>query len=480
MTYNPFEKELEELNETDVENLIQRKIGESWYIEFKRDMPILKSGKIDNLKISKSISSFANTKGGWIFWGIESDSKNNPIELRGIDISQFENFEDQISQILNSNISPKPFYHFKKIPLQNDKFIFIIKVEESPTPPYITSQGVIYQRENNESKPIKDRYIIEKLNEKTEKYYEAIERFSTFDLGETKGQSESNQTFLELYLFPLPFNHFQFKDFYRAEFFRKIAKRFYENVEFTIELEKEESVTVPLNINFNSIYSSEGSLIVRPLTDKNLIYKSTTAELFRNGGLKFLIPLYEFDSKSIPDNYQDSKCLEYILNKFTPHETKDVLELGLPFNSPPRRTERTVRNNSDFENHIKFIDGLELILTILIITNKYKSILEDSKFDFENKIGFRAKITDCWRKFIFFDSDEYLEKLKLYNIPLVPKSDIEIPEFKSRNGYSVDLSKEYSSFLIARFILEGIGLPEAESLNFNDIIISAFKKVQKK
>ena len=94
--------------------------------------------------------------------------------------------------------------------MDTSEIVFIIQVEESPTPPYINCQGIIYQRENNESKPIKERYIIEKLNEKTLNYYNSIERFSVFDLGITKGQSKSQQSFLELYLFPQPFDNFRF------------------------------------------------------------------------------------------------------------------------------------------------------------------------------------------------------------------------------------------------------------------------------
>jgi hypothetical protein len=59
----------------------------------------------------------------------------------------------------------------------------------------------------------------------------------------------------------------------------------------------------------------------------------------------------------------------------------------------------------------------------------YKSALEVNNLNFQ-RIGFRAKITDCWRKFVFFDNDDYFDKLKLYNIPLFPKSEIEITNLK--------------------------------------------------
>ncbi|WP_233901234.1 helix-turn-helix domain-containing protein [Tenacibaculum piscium] len=478
MNYNPFnKKDVSELSIEDIKTLIENEIGEGWYIEYKREVPKLKGGKLDNIKIAKSISSFANTKGGWIFWGIDSDDKNKPTTINGFDISTYRNFEDQISQIINANISPKPYYHFKKINLENGNIILVIKVDESPTPPYITSQGIIYQRENNESKPIKDRYIIEKLNEKTNNYFEAIERFSTFDLQETKGQSEWNQTYLELYLFPTPFDNFTFKEFYTSEFFKKVSLRFYQNV----DINKADSI-IPLNLGFNSIYSSEGSLIIRPLKEENLIYKSTTVELFENGNLKFLIPLYEFDSRNIPERFENSDTLNYLLDKYSPNETVEQTSFNT-FGMPPINKDLppiTRRKETDFVNHIKFIDGMELILNILIIVSKYKAVLDDNEFDFETKIGFRAKITDCWRKFVFFDNDDYLEKLKIYNIPLSPKSEIEIPDFKNGNAYSTKISEEGAYFKIAKFILEGIGLPDSQTIDFSEIIKKGLERFEVK
>lgn len=474
MRYNPFnKKDISELQIEDLKSLLKNEIGEGWYIEYKREAPKLKSKKLDNIKIAKSISSFANTKGGWIFWGIESDDKNKPISLNGFDISEYRNFEDQVSQIINSNISPKPYYHFKKVDLDNGNVILIIKIDESPTPPYITSQGIIYQRENNESKPIKDRYIIEKLNEKTNEYYEAIERFSNFNLTETKGQSEGNQTYLELYLFPIPFDNFTFKNFYTSDFFKNVALRFYQNVDIDLNIGNINRV-IPLNLGFNSIYSSEGSLIIRPLKENNLIYKSTTVELFENGNLKFLIPLNEFDTKNIPKRYKNSNTINYLLDKYSPYETvEEPFYEGLGMPEPPQNKKLppvTRRRETDFVNHIKFIDGMDLILSILIIVSKYKAVLRDNEFDFESKIGFRAKITDCWRKFIFFDNEDYLEKLKLYNIPLSPKNEIEIPDFKNGNFYSTRFSENGAYFQIAKFILEGIGLPDSQSIYFSEIL----------
>jgi len=285
-------------------------------------------------------------------------------------------------------------------------------------------------------------------------------------LGETKGQADSNQSFLELYLFPLPFDGFSFENFYDFEFFKTTAIKFYESVDCDSGFNKDRK-SVSLNLGFNSIYSAERSLIIRPLNERNLIYKSTTVELFDNGNLKFTIPIYDFDSNNIPDYYKDSKSLEYILNKFSPFEydfgnrSGDMVEKLPPV---------TRRKKTDFVNHIRIIDGAEFIYEILIIISKYKAVLEGNNFDFSSKIGFRARITNAWRKFVFFDGDSYLENIKLFNLPISPKAKIEVPSFGDGDCYVIDLKEENAFFMVSKFILEGIGLPNSNAIDFKDIL----------
>lgn len=474
-TYSPFDKEIDDLDESELNKLIEKSISEGWYVEYKADLP-KKSGKLDQSKIVKTISAFANTKGGWLFYGILTDEKNVAKALPGINISEYKNIADQISQVISGNITPKPIFHIKVVKLgQTDNYIIIIRIEESPIPPYITSQGIIYQRENNENNPIKDRYILERLAEKTDLYYSSIDNFCKIKYGETKGQSESNQSYLELYLFPLPFNDFRFKDFYSSDFFKLVAARFYQSVSCTFK-DNEGEVNLSLNLGFNSIYSSEKSLVIRPLKDNNLIYKTTTAELFINGGFKFLIPLYEFDIQNVPPHFENSKVIDYLLDRYSPNETTYETDyfFGNHSNNPPR--EILKRKDTDFVRHIKMIDGAELIYVLMVITSIYKAILEDSGFDLKTDIGFRAQLTSIWRKFVFFDNEDYLDKIKLFNLPIAPKDNLEIPRFAKGNFYVLNLDEEYSFFTIAKIILEGIGLPDSSSIKFSNIIHDGVKR----
>jgi len=468
--YTPFEKDLDALTESDLEKLIENKIAEGWYIEYKSRVPGEKN-EFDRVKIAKSISSFANTKGGWIFWGIDC-ADNFPTQLSGIDTSTHRNFQDTLSQIIASNISPKPIYHFKEVSLASGSIIFVILVEESPLPPYITSQGVIYQRENNESKPIKDRYVIEKLNERAKDYINSIENFSQFDLGQTRGQTESNQSFLELYLFPKPFNSFRLKKFHESQFFKDVATRFYQSVDFQFSTTEK---MVPMSLLFNSIYNTGHSLIIRALNDSNLIYKGTTAELFFNGNLKFTFAVNSFQTNNIPEHYQDSQIANYLLDKYTPFETVEEFS---PFPHLRHIEPNTVtrRKLTDFASHVEFIDGFDLIMVITILLEKYKAVLQDNNFEMSADIGMRARVTNTWRKFVFFDNENYLEKIKLFNIPIIPKNEIEMPEFRNGNSFNIQLNEKSMSVLIAHLILEKIGLPDSSSIKLGDIFEKGLRR----
>ena len=54
-TYNPFSKEIDQLDSGDLEKL--RQVHEGWYVEYKAELPKAKA-------IAKAISAFANTYGG--------------------------------------------------------------------------------------------------------------------------------------------------------------------------------------------------------------------------------------------------------------------------------------------------------------------------------------------------------------------------------------------------------------------------------
>jgi predicted HTH transcriptional regulator len=68
--YSPFQKDFVQLDASDLTAL--RTVAEGWYVEYKREVPNASS-------IAKSVSAFANTYGGWLFYGIEEKSRDEPV-----------------------------------------------------------------------------------------------------------------------------------------------------------------------------------------------------------------------------------------------------------------------------------------------------------------------------------------------------------------------------------------------------------------
>jgi len=479
MEYNPFNKDLEKLTEEDLQILLKNTIAESWFVEYKSALP-MRGDKLDHIRITKPTCAFSNTRGGWIFYGIKANDRNNePTEICGIEYKEFGNLSDRISQIVTAHISPTPFVHSKSIPLANGKIVFVVQVNVGPTPPYITSEGVIYQREDNHNNPIKDRYMIERLSEKTEKYYKSIDRFCRDEYAETKGQADNPSPFLEMYLFPLPFGEFRFENFYSSEFFNMVATTFYSDNLFHVHLKKDEmEFDAQLNLGFNSVYTSHNSIIIRPIAEQNMAFKGTTVELFRNGGLKFVRPIYEFSIENVPERYKNSYLIDYLLNKYSPYEKRTGYNYWPGGDSNEYEYEE--RKRTDFVSNVKMMDGVEILLSVAIIISKYKILFTSSNLDHYKNIGFRARLENIWRKFIFFDHPEYLEKIKIFNIPLTPKDRVEIPLFANGYHYDLDLESDTSWIIIAKLILDGVGLPDASSIKYEDILTDAFRRFEVK
>ena len=68
MLYRPFADNLSEVSPEDLGRL--RDVHEGWYVEYKQQL-------IGNRELAKSLSSFSNQYGGWLFLGVKEDSKDH-------------------------------------------------------------------------------------------------------------------------------------------------------------------------------------------------------------------------------------------------------------------------------------------------------------------------------------------------------------------------------------------------------------------
>jgi hypothetical protein len=458
MEYSPFEKSIEDLDEFELQKLVAKEVTEGWYIEYKVDLP-------SATKVAKSIASFANTRGGYYIIGVKTD-QNKASEITGINSNTKVNLEDQLSRMISSNISPCPFFKVKTVILGSNSKVIVVMVEEGLTPPYITSQGIIYQRENNESIPVRDRHILERFSEKTESYQKRIDKFCRFDYSVSKAQSERRESFLEVFLFPIPFNIARFaEEFHTSSFFKRVADSFFDGTSFKFTLDGYEK-SINLTLNFNAIQASTTHILIRPIHEHNIIDKGIAAELHANGAFKFTFPMREFSVRNPPSYYQDSNALNHILDIHCPIQTvkKTGGQFGLRGSmNDLYEYEEEERKNNDFRMFTHVIDGVEVYLYILMFLSFYKTIIGDKNPLFAGNFGLRARATNLWRKFLFFDDESYLESVKKFNIPININDDVEIPSFIRGKYFTVDINE---NFLIPEEILEGIGLPDPATLNF--------------
>jgi len=126
--------------------LLDNDNGESFFFEFKED-------GVRNEQLHKEISAFANTYGGYILLGI-TDKKN---------VSGCAKWtEERIHNVIYNNITPTPDFDVRQFQIDGNT-VFVIKIEEGSMPPYITSDGKIFERVSSSSMPIRDSAKLSQL-----------------------------------------------------------------------------------------------------------------------------------------------------------------------------------------------------------------------------------------------------------------------------------------------------------------------------
>lgn len=136
----------DKLNFSDILELLDRSDDETFFFEFKSD-------DARNQTLHKEISAFANTYGGYILLGISDDKTISGCKAWN---------EQRIHNVIYNGISPTPIFDVKKL-VSDGKTVFVIKIEEGPMPPYITTDGKMYERVSSGSILVKDSAKLSQL-----------------------------------------------------------------------------------------------------------------------------------------------------------------------------------------------------------------------------------------------------------------------------------------------------------------------------
>ena len=152
-------KDWTDLTGKDIEDFLSSsETEESFFFEFKDD-------RVSTEKLIKEISAFSNTYGGYIFLGV-SDNK-------AVDGCTTWN-EQRIQTTIHDSLTPTPSFDIKKLTCA-DKTIYLIRVDEGPEPPYITSQGKIYERLSSGSCVVNNSVRLAQMFDKQERQIARME-----------------------------------------------------------------------------------------------------------------------------------------------------------------------------------------------------------------------------------------------------------------------------------------------------------------
>lgn len=144
--YNPFTKPLEELTHSDIEAFCKSGVAENIYLDYKQEI------KAD--KLSQSIASFANTKGGLLLIGVSED-KTTKLPDKWDGIVDSGTLSETLNQII-ANVTPIPTCRYVIVAHKSKGKAFVVIVtEEGASAPYFTvHKPVVYVRTGDISTPI--------------------------------------------------------------------------------------------------------------------------------------------------------------------------------------------------------------------------------------------------------------------------------------------------------------------------------------
>ena len=164
MPYTPFDKNLADISPDDLATLTN--VYEGWYVEYK-------SRLINNRALAKSLSSFANQYGGWLFLGIVEDGGSHAAKsFPGIPNCQVPSGLESLKNASKDLLRPFVFYEtrvfsgpIESVGLQQGRSIIVVRIPEGPNTPYVHNDGRVYRRiaDSSDPRPETDRATLDLL-----------------------------------------------------------------------------------------------------------------------------------------------------------------------------------------------------------------------------------------------------------------------------------------------------------------------------
>ena len=384
-SFNPFLVGIRELQAADLCRL--KDVAEGWHVEYKAVVPDAKS-------IAKSISSFANQYGGWLFFGIaaKSGGDNTPSSYPGVPLADWPQLQERISSAVTAHLSHAPSFEVRAIQgpvpdiqLPANRAVVAVHVRRGLDAPYVHSTGRIYRRvaDQSDPRPETDRAALDLLWARRDR---AQEEFRDFLESEPElSKAEADAAHMDVFLFCEPVGE---RGVNSALTFASFA-----------EIVGSATPDAAIHFNFNNSQScSRGYYTRLPL---------------QGGPLALSASLYHhFD--------------------------------GTTVGSMPTRTEpiRSVRSNialDKYENGAQFrrlaldagagdlrwVDLNFVLAAYSTFISKHHRLLKEAGIDCKSSC--KSRFASLWHCVPFVDSASYIDLIRQHGLPIIPESEIWSP-----------------------------------------------------
>jgi hypothetical protein len=126
-------KRLEDVTEDDLIALIENQVREGRTIDYKRELP--RGDDKSKKEFLADVSSFANTSGGDLIFGIE-EVEALPTEIVGLQSSDLDMERQRLENMMASGLEPRIRYEIKDITCAGDKRVLILRMDRSWSGPH--------------------------------------------------------------------------------------------------------------------------------------------------------------------------------------------------------------------------------------------------------------------------------------------------------------------------------------------------------
>lgn len=124
---------LDRVGPSDIDALLANQVPEGRSVEYKRDLP--GGGDAEKKEFLADVSSFANTAGGDLIFGIH-EVGGVPTQIFGVSTNDMDAEQRRIDSMIRDGLEPRISYALRPIQASNGKVVLILRIDQSFEAPH--------------------------------------------------------------------------------------------------------------------------------------------------------------------------------------------------------------------------------------------------------------------------------------------------------------------------------------------------------